>query len=1624
MFPSSDRVKRSQVSLKDVVRLKIAPLRQRPPKRTASISVDSSKKIENVVSESVSEEKHASAPRISTELQQTCLAQHDPENGTDTPSDTPDCKLENCVGPQRTKRENDNLSCSDMEGKQNQPDTRDIYRNTQQSLIGPAGSERSLRRSVCASHCIICGECKYSSPQSKKFRNQDPKCSKHTPEKIIVWINQYPKVTLCDVAKKCDACSHRCSYMLPDFLKTKVVHCFKQDMRDEFRFLPICFGHDKSKSEEAALSVSSENNICEPQSLTEHLEKDSDSGRPPGLTTQRFNNWANEGSTASSAALSIGRHTKKGMNRTRVWSREVEEDPSPGHDSKLVDFHRNKRIKIGENSGTSNPAMREALETCDQRGVTRETNGTKTSPEPFSETDEENSEDPETFTCQRVKGYIRKTSFSCARTSMAWPFLGSSLTRKARAATSESLTEFTDPKPKDGHSIKENLNQAGSSSNQAKSIFPDAPLQKQRQDEESIIEGTTEKKPCIMCTHPQRSKTEISVHNVLSEQSHSSLCLDAISFSVTNGNQREPGVDETPTSPLLVNGLGSNSSMSTPSPSAFSLYGWETAKALSPTPSPSPSSFLPEKVKDSESVEKSLFYCEETQMTSCSSLSSGPQRNSDYFHSNESSPLLPQDKHKNNKFLPERSPPKLEPCYNISPFEHKCSPLCDINGQHCVEIDSNEFMFPPVLSPVTSPRRHLWSATLSSQSSSSSEEEEEEMSMDANRSKTTQRQMSWVVDGSSDNSKDLLEEKISTNFKTVTDSSPVKSQSSPSSDEDVSDWNKEEGRDESDQEDDVNQDERGLEIKTTLGSGVLTEAHSSPSSDEDDEEEEQNSVRAVGSSPSEIERERDRTEAGEADESQPSVLDEVTAYEHDILLVSMIQEDPELFRDLPEESLLRLSPARAAKAPKKKPSPPVKMSQVELERRLASSEEDFDCTSSDVPEESNRRPWRPRSTTNPTKTQDTCPASDKQARHMFQADTNNNHVYGGLESNRNQAICTVSSPHNITPVMGVRTGTWIKNSTNVTNFRQQKSNAYCRQYFSESQSCVFKKCRFQHLPLEGDEKLCIDTVIRFTKNPLCLQRAGVVFIGYYQNNPPGAYFSKSVLRSLLWALFKAGMVSNVISVLKVSVANSIVPEHQFLLDFFSFVRVKGLMSIAPELMQLTLEMTSVGLELSLDCLDCIKNGPVFQHAGPPNSPVAVSAKQQLSPTAPHPESINLTCAIIEIELCIKQEDWKRMGEVFRSICQFGYHPNQVERVSGRVAIALLSGSKDKLSLPFAGFAETVCQNEDKGSLIKNFVGRIGVSLILRYHKTNHWAKGCRVVEIMSSLKVNFTTLKSFFGNEDGASRCYLVTVAAELLLLSGSVEGALNILRENKWFLSSCLWPCEPADLESRTRVLMRLAEKTSHRDTLEVLCNLPGIKEPNDSINISSYSPLFNSHLQVCVDKNMLPVASDTVDFMLCNKLAIENSVLQTLVHKLGKQNLWLRAREVFKHSLSVGYYSGVSAPPGFMSLIVPCGLVEVELALIFEMLITVNASVILSLPETTAASLSITLKRTQSCESEYLSAGSCLLSAAGIPQPKLAVHFTTVNSSQEQVFRLDVSSARRWIRHNHLWSSEIWAH
>ncbi|XP_067467521.1 protein TOPAZ1 isoform X3 [Thunnus thynnus] len=1616
MFPSSHRVKLNRVALKDVVGLKLAPRRRRVSKPLNNVTADSNKQEEkHVVSEIVSVKDNSSNEPVQTFLTE----QMAPENDPDTASrDAGEKKCE-------PKRRNDFQSCKrkDTELKQEGPITRDIDRKVHPRLTGLAGSDEALRRAVRASGCSLCGDCKYISPQQKtlgKHTNkgecrtgmwdrdveEDPgpgydlmreemhrdkrvKLGNSIEDGSLPFTSDLESVSCNDPAKTRDK-EKTCSGMSADSqscleLAIRSCRAFDSAVKDYCVLKKPCGEIGDLRKTDAA-HMSSER-FCQKTELdTDELES---------LTCQRVRVYFRKPNFSCARTYMSWPFSNSGQ--TLAAHAGTTACPAEPIDPSTRD---NTHFPISQNQPVS---------TSNRTNVMLPNAATVSSTNQVSHGNEEKGEDG------------------------------------ARHGREE------DGERGEGH---------GNMSSQ------------------SLAGKNMEFVPLFR------------------KESLASPLTDIATLS-TPSHQWELGTETVSAPSLPANGPETDSSMSTPSPSELGLSDWETAtlspmssrfphgglSSLSVTPSSlPPSSFLLNKVKGVElpdahstcasptpsssspkyivkTIKDPLFCCEDTRMTSCSSSSSAPPHNSDSLHSCDSFLLLPQEEQESDGgILTSRSPPKLEPYYYTSPCNHgvvgKERSLHNVSTEQCRETDLNMLLLPPLLSPVTSPQWHSRTSFLSQRpcSSDEEEEEEEEMSKDTNRQKMFQgHHMPQIVNGNSESCKNDLEhgvefKGVSSHFKTLTDDTQRVLQSSPSSDEDVDDGNEEENQNETDHEDDEAQGSSKSEqvpsdpkIKEKITSGVLTESRSSPSSEEDDGgafngEGQPRSAREEGSSVSEIAGgERHKTKAEAAGDTQSYILDEFTAYEQDILLVNVIQDDPELFDKLPQKSVLKLGPTRVSEVPKIRPTGVVKMllprtneASVKSEQRLTAINIDFHRISPDIKEESESRPWRPQCSSTPFKMQsNSWPATEKQTKTMGQCDANNNHVNGGPQ--RNQPIQTVNSTLNhIPPFMTVRNGPWTTTPTNMTEFRRQKSNTYCRQYFSESLSCGFKMCRFQHVPVEGDEKFCVDTVTRFSKNPMCLQKAGAVFTGYYQSNPPGVYFSMPVLLSLLWALLKAGMVSDVFSVLSVSLAHKIVPGHEFLLALFNYVREKGLVGCVPELMQLTFKMATAGLVLSLDCFDCVKNTPEFQQTVHPNSPVSLSGNHKLSvsTSAPFPEYLNLAHAIVEIELCTKQEDWRRMGEVFKSICQSCQHPNQVEHISGRVAIALLSESKDKLSLPFAALAETVCQSEGEDSLIRSFLGRIGVSLMLRYHKTHQWARGRKVVEVLSLSKVNYSMLKGLFGNEDGASRCYLVTVATELFLLSGSVEGALNTLRENKWFLSSCLWPCEPADLESRSRVLMRLAEKTSHRDTLEVLRNLPGIKEPNDLVDISRYSPLFNSHLQVCMDRQILPVASDTVDFMLLKNLAVDQVVLQILLHKLGKQNLWLRAREVFRHSLSVGYYAGVSAPPGFMALIVPCRLGEVELALTFEMFITVNATVIVHLTETTTSCLSITLKRTQSCESEYLSAGSRLLSAACIPQPKLIVHYTAVNSSQEQVFTLDIPSARRWLRHNHLWANEVWTH
>lgn len=94
-------------------------------------------------------------------------------------------------------------------------------------------------------------------------------------------------------------------------------------------------------------------------------------------------------------------------------------------------------------------------------------------------------------------------------------------------------------------------------------------------------------------------------------------------------------------------------------------------------------------------------------------------------------------------------------------------------------------------------------------------------------------------------------------------------------------------------------------IMASPASDVLTESCSSCSSDENEELYGQSSIREEDSS-----FEMPENIGAEADAEDTGVLDEISAYKKDILLIDVIDDDPDLFEKVPQK-ILKLGPTRA-----------------------------------------------------------------------------------------------------------------------------------------------------------------------------------------------------------------------------------------------------------------------------------------------------------------------------------------------------------------------------------------------------------------------------------------------------------------------------------------------------------------------------------------------------------------------------------------------------------------------------------------------------------------------------------------------------------------------------------------
>uniref|UniRef100_A0A8C0IG69 Protein TOPAZ1 n=1 Tax=Bubo bubo TaxID=30461 RepID=A0A8C0IG69_BUBBB len=576
---------------------------------------------------------------------------------------------------------------------------------------------------------------------------------------------------------------------------------------------------------------------------------------------------------------------------------------------------------------------------------------------------------------------------------------------------------------------------------------------------------------------------------------------------------------------------------------------------------------------------------------------------------------------------------------------------------------------------------------------------------------------------------------------------------------------------------------------------------------------------------------------------------------------------------------------------------------------------------------------------------------------------------------------------------------------------------YCRFYFMTLRGCGRAKCWFLHVPEQGDEKICMAILRTYIsiKELVLLKRSVQIFVKYYREVTPGVDFASQVLNDLLISLLKNFLLKEVFQILNVTVQINTLPAVDVLLKVFEHVASLNIRDAVPTLISTFCKLIDAGMSFKFEHFDYIIK---FLHQ------LQVSHQEIDTVLNIKSRYVFKDLVVAEIQHCKEKSDWTKLGALYVN-ARTGCESSDLQKLSLCIAEILTRDSEnDRPEVPFCDFADAVIKNSQHNEADRIFIGRTGISVMCSYHKVLKWIKGRKVLDKLHELQIHFTVLKGFTGAERLASRCQIVNKAAEIFLKAGRLDGATRVLRESEWTTNAPLWPCDKMDILNRHNLLCKLVHKylrkSLYRQAFEVLQNLPGFQNHSDTVAVSQYSCLFNKLLNACFESKNLGVSSSAVDFMLSKNIAIDFFLLRGLITALGRSSLWSKARTYYKSALSWGCYPPVQGNLYQKLLTIPSYLSEVEMLLAIEIFLVSNACDIQS-PIATCQTLQIILKRVQN-NSDYQAAVERLILAARVSDPKLFLKHMTMNINMEEVYSLEHTSALKWLQENMKWAGKVW--
>ncbi|XP_063158105.1 protein TOPAZ1 [Candoia aspera] len=589
---------------------------------------------------------------------------------------------------------------------------------------------------------------------------------------------------------------------------------------------------------------------------------------------------------------------------------------------------------------------------------------------------------------------------------------------------------------------------------------------------------------------------------------------------------------------------------------------------------------------------------------------------------------------------------------------------------------------------------------------------------------------------------------------------------------------------------------------------------------------------------------------------------------------------------------------------------------------------------------------------------------------------------------------------------------------------------YCRYHFNSLNGCKRPNCRYWHVLVSGNEKLCSEIIKKYISigEVVLLQRAVHIFTDYYKEGTTVDHLDSQMFHDLLTSLLQSSLLKELFHVVHTGIMIKILPTVDILLKMFEEVASMKVREVVPELSDIFCKLIDAGMVLECEHTGYITKLLNQLHVS--NQEITILMSRFQGRHFHKASFCDFDSAVAEFQHCKEKSDWAKLGTLYTNAKRECKNLDNLEKYSLYVASILISSVKEeKPGIPFCEFAAAVNvdAHRDEGDMTS--LGRIGISVMFSYYKIHQWSKAKKVLDMLHALKIHFTFLKGLLGQERLASRCHIVNVAVEIFLKCGSLDGALWVLRESEWIINTASWPCDRMDVLIRHNLLYAIASelmtKNRYGETFEVLRNLPGFQNTCDTLDVSQYSLLFNKLLNACSESRNIGISSIVVEFMLARNIPVEFNLLRALITALGRSCLWLKARTHYKSALALGCYPPPEGNLYRKLLLIPSYMTEVEMLLAIEIFLVSNASSIQS-PGASNQILQIVLKRCESSNTrnneEYQNAVERLIQAARISNPKLFIKHLTVNVNMEQVYSLEHTCVLKWLKENMKWAGKVW--